>query len=127
MNSRIHGAGTALLLGIAALAGGCSKGAPQSLKDVKVPAGFTWNTSQSVQVTLAAGATAMPSGGALPVELQRTDGKVLFRGRVRADQALKLRLPMATKDKELVAIAHGPQGITRTTLQIKDAAASASF
>jgi hypothetical protein len=117
-----------LLIGLAALLGACGQAKkPASLKDTTVPAGFTWQSSQSVAVTLTAGAAAMPKGAVLPVQLQRPDGKLLFSGHVSADHPLRVRVSMPTMHKELIAITHGLNGETRSTLPIKDAAASIAF
>jgi len=115
-----------LLAACLAIASACGRQKAHSLKEAQIPAGFTFRTSHSVDVTVAAGKTAVPVGGA-PIEITRPDGKLVFRGRITADRPLHLKVPLALKDKELTATLRLAGGVTTMKLPISGAAASASF
>ncbi|MBS2024542.1 MAG: hypothetical protein JST92_19245 [Deltaproteobacteria bacterium] len=73
------------------------------LKSVKVPAGFTFQTSHSVELKVASASTSA-------LTIQRPDGKVVYQGHVTAGQQSTLRLPVPTKDEKLIAIHTGADG-----------------
>ena len=62
----------AIALGAIALAG-CKQAPQQSLKDVKVPAGFTFATSHGVDINLTAAASALPASGSGELDIARAD------------------------------------------------------
>ena len=89
-------------IGILALLG-CKPAPQQALKDVKVPAGFTFATSHGVDVSLTAAASALPASGKAALDIARADGKVLFRGQIDAINPVHLRLSVPLKDGALLA------------------------
>lgn len=123
-NNRLLSIG--LLAACLAIVSACGRQKAHSLKEAQIPAGFTFRTSHSVDVTLAAGKTVVPAGGA-PIEITRPDGKLVFRGRLTSDRPLHIKVPLALKDKELTATLRNSSGVTTMKLPISGAAAAASF
>lgn len=98
------------------------------LKSVKVPAGFTFQTSHSVELKVAAAAKSLPASGTSALTIQRPDGKVVYQGHVTAGQESTLRLPVPTKDDKLIAIHTGPDGKeSRTEIAINGDKATHQF
>lgn len=107
---------------------GCKPAPQQSLKEVKVPAGFTFATSHGVDINLTAAASALPASGKGQLDIARADGKVLFRGQLDASKAVHLKLSVPLKDNTLLATLEGPNGARSTVpLPIANAAAQYQF
>ncbi len=77
-----------------------SKELPTSLRDVEIPADFTFATTRAAAVTVAAD-PAILNGQAGSLEIRRPDGAVLYRGPLSADRALDISLSLPTKDNAL--------------------------
>lgn len=99
----------ALLLGATA----CRPAAPQEdLKAVKVPPGFTFQTSRSVGVRISGSATVVPPPAVGHLVLKRLDGQTLFDGHLVSGADTTARLALPTKDGSLVATLVLPNGQT---------------
>jgi len=93
-------AGAALLTVV-----GCAQGTdgtngtdePTSLRDVEIPADFTFATSRAVALTVAASQETLGAPSAA-LEVQRADGRVLYRGPLSAQTPLTLNLAVPSKD-----------------------------
>ena len=119
--------GLAALFAIAALTG-CKPAPQQALKDVKVPAGFTFATSHGVEINLTAAASALPASGKGELDIARADGKMIFRGQIDATRPVHLKLSVPLKDGTLLATLEGPNGAKNTvSLPIANAAAQYQF
>jgi hypothetical protein len=109
---------------MAALAAACGSGqhSAPSLKNTKVPAGFTFQTSRSVAVSL----TAAPSlgGAGKGIKIARPDGKVLYQGMLRAGAPLQAKLAVPSRHEQLVATVDGRAPVT---LDIRDGRAAATL
>ncbi len=122
-----------LATGIAALFAmssllGCKPAPQQALKDVKVPAGFTFATSHGVEINLTAAASALPASGKGELDIARADGKMIFRGQLGATKAVHLKLSVPLKDGAVLATLEGPNGARNTvSLPIANAAAQYEF
>jgi hypothetical protein len=115
------------LAGAAALAG-CERTPHTSLKDAKIPAGFTFATSREVSVKLSGGAAALPASGVGSLEIARPDGKVLYRGRLDARTPVRVKLPVPNNHGQLVATLEGPGGArSAVKLDILDGAVAHAF
>lgn len=94
------------------MAVGCQDGAPagntSSLRDITIPAGFTFETTREVVVNISATEEKLgASHGALEIALP--DGKVLYRGPLAASTPLAVNLAVPTKDGDLL-LKVGSQG-----------------
>ena len=90
---------------------------PKTLREVDVPEDFTFATSRGVSLTVAANADNMGvDTGAL--EVQRADGRVLYRGPLSSSQPLNLKLALPTKDNtvKLKLSANGTEQIAEVAL-----------
>lgn len=118
----------ALCIGFLALAA-CGKAHPNPpLKDVKVPPGFTFATSHSVEVNVSAQASALPADGKSLFEMSRADGKVLYKGRIDSAKPVHVKLSVPLKDGELIATLLGPDGkMTSVKMPIENHAATYAF
>ena len=102
---------------------GCTSEAPEagnaSLRDVSIPPGFTFQTSNSVALEIAPDDAVFESTPDAPVEVRRPDGAVLYRGAVRKGTPLKVEVavPTAVKSLELSV------GRQRSTMPINAPAA----
>ena len=118
---------SAALIGAVALAG-CGKAKQESLKSVKVPAGFTFATSHSVDINVTALASAPPPNGNSLFEMARADGKILYKGRIEATKPVHVKLAVPLKDAELIATLEGPNGARNSVkMPIENHAASYDF
>lgn len=98
---------------------GCTTEAPQaanaSLRDVSIPPGFTFQTSNTVALEIAPDEAVFDGTPDAPVEVRRPDGAVLYRGAVRKGTPLQLEVavPTAVKSLELSV------GRQRSTMQLE--------
>lgn len=88
------------LLGLAACGSQEQASANEPLRQIDIPADFTFSTTRAVTVTVSAGFTAIPTGAKLVIE--RGDGSVVYSGALLADRPLTLPLMVATADQRLV-------------------------
>ncbi len=72
-----------------------------TLRDVQVPAGFGFSTSQTVALRVSAGDGALGGQKDAAVTVKRPDGVAVFKGAVRRGQALQLALPLALEHRAL--------------------------
>src|SRR5687767_7796915 len=73
---------------------------PTSLREVQVPADFTFATSKAVALTVAAEEAAIGAEQG-SIEVARTDGKVLYRGPIKAGEPLAVNLAIPSKDERV--------------------------
>lgn len=111
---------TLAFLGVAACAPGTStdgKSQPTSLREVEIPADFTFATSRPTALTVSAD-PAILTNGAAALEIRRPDGAVLYRGPLQAGQPLDLSLSVPTKDEhlELVLTAEGREMVAQVAV-----------
>ena len=119
----------AAVLIVAGLAAACGRQTTTGpIADATLPSGFVFSMTQPVEIRISALAQALPPGGSGRLELSGADGQLLYRGTVRADKAVAVRLAVPTKDAQLVATlsiaGHAP---TQVRVPIKNAQASWSF
>ncbi len=90
-------------------AGNGSDKKPESLRDIEIPADFTFQTSAPVALQVAAAPELVANGGGA-LEVARPDGKVLYRGPLTS-QPLNLELVLPSKDEQvhLTLTANGRQ------------------
>ena len=102
MNKLLQSLALPLLVLVAA---GCGQPAKvQSLKDTKVPPGFTFQTTRGVEVNLSTSAALVPAGKTGQLTLARPDGKVVFAGYLTSKGSdRKIRVSLPNKDTQLVA------------------------
>lgn len=90
-------------IALIALLGACADGTgspAKSLGEVEVPQTFTFATSRPVELEVVASHDAIGRDvGAL--EVTRTDGRVLFKGPLRADQPVTLNVSVPQKDDSI--------------------------
>jgi hypothetical protein len=103
------------------LIGACHRAPQLSLKEAKIPSGFTFANTRSVKVSLALPANAQ---GSLQIAL--ADGKVLYRGPANA-QAATVKLAVPLKEQALIATLTRAGGTSKLQLPISAGAASGSF
>ncbi len=103
-NGFIHALAGAALVTVV----GCAQGAgdagntdqPKTLRDVEIPADFTFATSRAVALTV--GATEESIGApTAALEVARADGAILYRGPLSVATPLTLNLAVPTKDSAL--------------------------
>jgi hypothetical protein len=116
----------ALALCVAACTSG-SHSPPPDLRNAPIPAGFTFQTTRSLDVTIDASSAALPGSGEALLELARADGKRLFRGVLRAGRPVHVKLALATKDDRISAVLHGDAGDRTATLDASGPSATFSF
>ncbi len=80
--------------------GGQPAGEGAGLRDVEVPADFTFATSRPVALTVQAD-PAVVGGQAAGLEVRRLDGAVLYRGPLLPDRPLEVSLALPTTDDAL--------------------------
>ena len=91
-----------MVVGLAACADDPSgSDAPDHLKDVTVPADFTFQTNRAIRVAVSASPALVQQGAAL--ELVRADGRRLYRGPIQADRAVVLDAVIPSKDDSVSA------------------------
>lgn len=100
-NGFIHALAGAALVSVVGCAQGTEGGAnpdePKSLRDVEIPADFTFATSRAVALTVSASQESIGAPAAA-LEVQRADGRVLYRGPLSVQTPLTLNLAVPTKD-----------------------------
>ena len=101
--------------------------AAMPLAEAKVPAGFTFAATQSVDVTVQADDKLLKPGQVAGVEVARPDGKVLYRGPVFAEQPARIALAVPLKDKALSMTLRFAQTEKRADVDIVGRAASHTF
>lgn len=89
----------ALVLGAAA----CTRAPQQDLKSTKVPAGFTFQTSHSVELHVSGSAGLLTPGTNGLLTVTRMDGKLLYEGMLSSTLAPVINVAVPTKDRALVA------------------------
>lgn len=111
----------------AILAVGCQEAAtpaPDSLRNVKVPAGFDFATSRSVALTVSATEQKLGAAQGL-LEVALPGGEVLHRGPVSAGTPLTLNLSVPTKDVDLLLkVTAGDKRLDGTAAITADGAAA---
>ena len=121
-----------ILLGAAlALPLGCYEATPppegpQSLREVQVPADFTFATSKPVALTVAAESGAI-GGEQGALEVARADGKVLYRGPITAGERLALNLAIPSKDERVEITLRANDKETKASVAVINGSANQLF
>ena len=76
-------------------------GGAEPLRQVEIPADFTFATTRPVGLEVAASADFLGGPVAL-VEVKRVDGRTLYRGRLSPDRNVQVQLGLPTYQKEVV-------------------------
>jgi hypothetical protein len=91
----------ALVILVAGLAACSKQPPPRPLGSAPIPSDFTFATTRGVELRIGVAPSLVQESGMAGVEVSRPDGKILFRGPVRADSTTRLKLAVPTKDDEL--------------------------
>lgn len=96
----LAGAALVTVVGCAQGTDGTNNPEQKTLRDVEIPADFTFATSRAVALTVGASEASIGAPTAA-LEVARADGAVLYRGPLSVSTPLTLNLAVPTKDSAL--------------------------
>jgi hypothetical protein len=98
-----------------------------TLRGTRFPADFKFAMTRPVDMTVSAPPSLFNGRANAGLEVMNADGKLLFEGALPASQALKLRLPVPTKDHSLQLILRSNGVEKRDSVAINDDAIAHTF
>lgn len=101
------------------------KAKPKSIDEVRVAAGFRFQTTHGLVLSLSTAGSLLPQGKAGRLLVSRKDGRVLYDGYLSAGAERTVTLGMPNTEKSLVATLAGADGVVHRVELAADVSAVA--